>query len=55
MLIQHGEQLIINTFGNPDLLRDRQINFKPHFNEGDTVKVRLEFSDDLTVGGMDGR
>ena len=40
-----------NVFGSPDLLRDRQINFKPHFNEGDTVKVRFRmFSDDLTVG-----
>lgn len=40
-----------NTFANPDMLRDRQVNFKPHFNEGDTVKVRLRlFSDDLTVG-----
>ena len=39
-----------NVFGSPDLLRDRQINFKPHFNEGDTVKVRFRmFSDDLTV------
>lgn len=40
-----------NVFGNPDMLRDRQVNFKPHFNEGDTVKVRFRlFSDDLTVG-----
>ncbi len=39
-----------NTFGNKDLLRDRQVNFKPYFNEGDTVKVRFRlFSDDLTV------
>ncbi len=38
------------AFGNPDLIRDRQINFSPHFNVGDTVKVRFRmFSDDLTV------
>ena len=40
-----------NQFGNPDLLRSKEANFKPHFNEGDTVKVRFRmFSDDLTVG-----
>ena len=39
------------AFGTPDLLKDRQINFKPHFNEGDTVKVRFRlYSDPLTVG-----
>ncbi len=39
------------AFGTPDLIKDRQINFKPHFNEGDTVKVRFRlFSDPLTVG-----
>ena len=38
------------AFGNPDLIRDRQINFSPHFSVGDTVKVRFRmFSDDLTV------
>ena len=38
------------AFGSPDLIRDRQINFAPHFNVGDTVKVRFRmFSDDLTV------
>ena len=38
------------AFGNPNLIRDRQINFSPHFNVGDTVKVRFRmFSDDLTV------
>ena len=37
-------------FGSPDLIRDRQINFSPHFDVGDTVKVRFRmFSDDLTV------
>ena len=52
MLILLGDPHInSNVFGSPDLLRDRQINFKPHFNEGDTVKVRFRmFSDDLTVG-----
>ena len=40
----------IGEFGSPDLIRDRQINFSPHFNVGDTVKVRFRmFSDDLTV------
>ena len=40
-----------NQFGNPDLLRSKEADFKPHFNEGDTVKVRFRmFSDDLTVG-----
>ncbi len=39
------------AFGSPDLIKDRQINFKPHFNEGDTVKVRFRlYSDPLTVG-----
>ena len=28
-----------NQFGNPDLLRSKEANFKPHFNEGDTVKA----------------
>ena len=38
------------AFGSPDLIRDRQINFSPHFSVGDTVKVRFRmFSDDLTV------
>ena len=38
------------TFGNPSLIRNRDINFSPHFNVGDTVKVRFRmFSDDLTV------
>jgi hypothetical protein len=37
-------------FGSSSLVRDRQINFSPHFNVGDTVKVRFRmFSDDLTV------
>ena len=40
----------IGEFGSPDLIRDRQINFSPHFSVGDTVKVRFRmFSDDLTV------
>ena len=40
-----------NQFGSPNLLRSKEANFKPHFNEGDTVKVRFRmFSDDLTVG-----
>ena len=39
------------AFGSPDLIRDKQIQFLPHFNIGDTVKVRFRlFSDDLTVG-----
>ena len=38
------------SVGTPDLLRDRQINFSPHFAIGDTLKVRFRlFSDDLTV------
>ena len=33
------------------MIRDNQIQFLPHFNIGDTVKVRFRlFSDDLTVG-----
>ena len=41
---------ISGAFGSPDLIRDRQINFTPHFSVGDTVKVRFRmFSDDLTV------
>ena len=40
----------VGSSGNPDLIRDKQINFKPHFNEGDTVRVRFRlFSDDLTT------
>ena len=39
------------AFGSPDLIRDKQIQFLPHFNIGDTVKVIFRlFSDDLTVG-----
>ena len=40
------------AFGNPDLIRDREINFSAGgFVVGDTVKVRFRmFSDDLTVG-----
>ena len=40
------------AFGNPELIRDREINFSAGgFAVGDTVKVRFRmFSDDLTVG-----